>query len=87
MFGDMQQNWLEPAATVIRKLGGLDEAAEAAGTDKSWVSRWRQPKSNGGTDGLIPAKYQPLLLEWAREKGRPLRPEDFFRTSSNHQAA
>jgi len=74
----MHDEYLEPAASVIEKLGGLDEAAEAARVHKSQPTRWRSPVSKGGTGGLIPAKRQQLMLAWAREKGLPLRPEDFF---------
>jgi hypothetical protein len=83
----MDHEYLEPAASIIEKLGGLDAAAEAGRVHKSRASRWRMPQSKGGTGGLIPSKRQPLLLAWAREKGKPLQAEDFFCAAGDDQAA
>lgn len=83
----MHDEYLEPAATVIAKLGGLDAAAEAARVHKSQPTRWRLPVSKGGTGGLIPSKRQPLMLAYARERGLPLNAEDFFRQEQDWCAA
>jgi hypothetical protein len=57
---------LEPAYTVIEKLGGKSAVAQALSLDKSTLSRWCQP-SPQGTGGLIPQRYWPQLIEMARE--------------------
>lgn len=58
---------LDPAYTVIEKLGGKSEVSEALGLNKSTLSRWCQPKPLG-TDGMIPQRYWPQLIEMARDK-------------------
>jgi hypothetical protein len=58
---------LEPAYTVIEKLGGKSAVAQALNLDKSTLSRWCQP-SPQGTGGLIPQRYWPQLIEMAREQ-------------------
>jgi hypothetical protein len=56
---------LEPAYTVIEKLGGKSAVAQALSLDKSTLSRWCQP-SPQGTGGLIPQRYWPQLMQMAR---------------------
>lgn len=58
---------LEPAYTVIEKLGGKSSVAESLALDKSTLSRWCQPRPSG-TGGLIPQRYWPQLIEMAREQ-------------------
>lgn len=58
---------LEPAYSVIEKLGGKSAVAEALGLDKSTLTRWCQPKPMG-TGGLIPQRYWPQLIEMARSQ-------------------
>lgn len=58
---------LEPAYTVIEKLGGKGAVSDALGLDKSTLSRWCQPRP-GGTGGLIPQRYWPQLIDMAREQ-------------------
>lgn len=57
---------LEPAYTVIEKLGGKSQVAEQLGLHKSTLSRWCQPLPSG-TGGLIPQRYWPQLIEMARD--------------------
>jgi hypothetical protein len=56
---------LEPAYSVIEKLGGKSAVAQALSLDKSTLSRWCQP-SPQGTGGLIPQRYWPQLMQMAR---------------------
>jgi hypothetical protein len=58
---------LEPAYTVIEKLGGKSAVAQALSLDKSTLSRWCQP-SPQGTGGLIPQRYWPQLMQMARDQ-------------------
>lgn len=48
---------MEPATTLIQKLGGLTAVANVTGVDVHTVKRWRQNKDQGGTDGRIPRKH------------------------------
>lgn len=57
----------DPAFTVIEKLGGKSNVAEALKLDKSTLSRWCQPRPLG-TGGLIPQRYWPALIAMARSK-------------------
>ena len=59
---------LEPAFTVIERLGGKGNVAEALKLDKSTLSRWCQPRPNG-TGGMIPQRYWPALTKLARSCG------------------
>jgi hypothetical protein len=68
----------EPAATIIAKLGGVSEVATLATVDVSRVVRWRLPKEQGGTGGLIPMRHIPALLGAARERGLQLEAADFI---------
>jgi hypothetical protein len=65
---------------VIEKCGGPKVVSEWLGLDLSNVYRFTYSRSNGGTDGIIPAKHQAALLTKARENGIDLRPDDFFVT-------
>lgn len=59
---------LEPAFTVVEKLGGKSAVAAALNLDKSTLSRWCKP-APGGTGGLIPQRYWPQLIAMARKQG------------------
>lgn len=81
---------MEPASSIIKKLGGeaavtalLCEAAVRLGLPKLKVSytapyRWQHPRDKGGTDGLIPQRFHPVLLDYARAQDIPLSAEDFL---------
>lgn len=69
---------LNPAKNVFEKIGGPTEAAKMVGVERSTAYRWGYPKDKGGTGGLIPAEYQRVLLERARDRGLHLTPSDFF---------
>lgn len=71
-------NHLEPATTVIKKLGGVEATAAIVGVDCSRVRRWRLPRESGGTNGLIPARHHEALLSWARKHHKGLSYKDFF---------
>jgi len=66
------------ADQVIEKCGGVKRVAEWLDLELSTVYRFTYPRSQGGTDGVIPARHQPVLLQKARENAVDLRPEDFF---------
>jgi hypothetical protein len=66
------------AERIIKKCGGPRAVAEMLNVKEPTVYRWTYPKSRGGTDGLVPSRYQSRLLRSARLKGISLSPEDFF---------
>lgn len=69
---------MEPAASIIARLGGARAVAAATGTAYTAPYRWQHPVSRGGTGGAIPAKHIPTLLALAKRKGVRLRAEEFF---------
>lgn len=73
-----------PAEKVIQVCGGHEAVAEMCGVHVSRVYRWTYPIDRGGTGGIIPAKHQGKLLEEARRRDLPLKPEHFF--ASEHAA-
>jgi hypothetical protein len=70
---------LDPAHTIIKRLGGEAIVAEVTGTAYTAPYRWQHPLEKGGTGGLIPQRHHSALLEFARQKGKALRAEDFIR--------
>lgn len=51
----------DPAATVIRSLGGVRVLARALEVSPELVSQWQRPAIRGGTGGWIPRKWWPRL--------------------------
>jgi len=71
---------MEPAQTIVRKLGGPSEVAAIAGVHRTRVSNWMRPKDSGGTGGTIPLKHVRALIEAAKERGLDLSANDFLPT-------
>jgi len=69
---------MEPARSIIQKLGGPNAVAEIAGVHRTRVSNWMRPKASGGTGGTIPFKHVPSLLAAAKGKGLELGADDFL---------
>jgi len=59
---------MDPAYSVIERLGGKAEVAETLNLDKSTLSRWCQPRPMG-TGGVIPQRHWRALRQMAREQG------------------
>lgn len=57
---------MEPAYSVIEKLGGKSTVAEQLGLSKAQMTRWCAPADAGGTGGVIPQKYWAQLMQMAR---------------------
>lgn len=76
---------MNPAQTVITICGGFRAVAEMTGRDEISVRRWTYPKDRGGTGGLIPSECQQVLLDAAKGRKLPLRPEHFF-NMTRHEA-
>ena len=69
---------LEPASSIISRLGGLSIVQSVTGASRTRVYRWTQPKEKGGTGGIIPLSHAPKLLSYARESGVALSANDFL---------
>ena len=68
----------EPAASVIARLGGLSRVAIVCDLHISTVQRWRMAKAKGGTGGVIPAKYMPVLLREAEHASINITAKDMI---------
>lgn len=69
---------MEPAKSIIKKLGGPTIVAKEIGLSRVTVSRWGASKSKGGTNGFIPYSHVPKLLKFAREREVELSASDFI---------
>jgi hypothetical protein len=69
---------MEPAASIIKKLGGEAVVAAVTGRADTAPYRWQYSREKGGTDGLIPQKYHLALLEYAGQHGIDLSAADFL---------
>ncbi|WP_408636239.1 carph-isopro domain-containing protein [Pelagibacterium flavum] len=78
---------MEPASTIITKLGGPNAVAEITGVHRTRVSNWKRSKAVGGTGGTIPFNHVPKLLDAARERGIPLSADDFLPAPKEESAA
>ena len=78
---------LDPAKTIIARLGGIKIVAEITGRDKSRVSRWMYPVERGGTGGLIPQREAVKLLQYAENHGVRLKAADFLQPPTPARAA
>ncbi len=79
-------NHLEPARTIIGKLGGPEKVARITGRHVSRVYRWMYPTDRGGTGGIIPHGEARKMLAFAEDEGLPLAPSDFFQSPSSATA-
>ena len=59
----------EPAATIIRALGGVRAVAIALGVSPEYVSKWNRPALRGGTGGFIPEIRRKGIYLLARKLG------------------
>jgi hypothetical protein len=69
---------MEPAQTIITKLGGVSVVAAALGVHRTRVSNWQRPREKGGTGGLVPQRHHRALLDFALERGKALTAEEFL---------
>ena len=69
---------MQPAQTIIQKLGGPSAVAKIVGVHRTRVSSWQRPRATGGTGGRVPQDHIPALLRHARENGVELSAVDFL---------
>lgn len=74
----LQVAGMEPASTIIGKLGGDTAVAAIVGVHRTRVANWKRPKEVGGTGGMIPFKHAPALIAAANAKGIHLSADDFL---------
>jgi hypothetical protein len=63
------------AREIIEKFGGQSALAKALGKGQTTVSYWAKT-------GVIPARWQPLVLDLARQKGIALEASDFMHSKT-----
>jgi hypothetical protein len=83
----MSEKQLEPARTVLSKIGGVEVASKVTGKHVSRIYRWTYPRDKGGTGGVVPHDDATKLLEHAKANQIDLTAEDFFALASEGQAA
>ncbi|MHA4731216.1 hypothetical protein [Ensifer adhaerens] len=71
----------EPANTIIKKFKGLKPLAEVTGVTVHSVMRWRKPREQGGTGGVVPHWHIDEILRAAQERGIDIREIDFLPVS------
>jgi hypothetical protein len=70
---------MNSAQSVIQRFGGQTALAEAIGKPQSTVQYWSRT-------GIIPVKWQSLVLEAARQKGIEVVPSDFIAMSVKEES-
>lgn len=60
---------MEPAHSIITKLGGPSKVANYVGVHRTRVSNWMRSKEQGGTGGTIPARHFHRVMQMANEMG------------------
>ncbi|WP_039952768.1 hypothetical protein [Bartonella melophagi] len=69
----------ETAKLIITYLGGYQAVANIINRNVVVVRKWTYPfEKREGKGGIIPAKYQVMLLNYAKSNNIDLRPDDFF---------
>jgi hypothetical protein len=69
---------MEPAITIISRLGGFAKVATIVGVHRTRVYGWTWPQNKGGTGGVIPQTHIPKLIEAAEADGIKLDGNDFL---------
>jgi hypothetical protein len=75
--------FLQPAASIIDRFGGAETVQSITGASRTRVYRWTQPKSAGGTGGVIPMQHAVKLLAHAREKNIAVTADDFLASENS----
>lgn len=60
---------MEPASTIIDRLGGVGAVAAIAGVHRTRVSNWKRSREAGGTGGRIPQSHHLAILKAAKAAG------------------
>lgn len=65
-----KEEYLEPAASVIKMLGGVVKVSKIVNRHPSRICDWRISRERGGTGGEIPTAALPKLRKAAKEIGK-----------------
>jgi hypothetical protein len=74
---------MEPAQTIIAKLGGVNAVSKITGVHRTRVFAWKRSRATGGTDGRIPQSHIETMIAFARENGIELSLADFFASEAS----
>lgn len=74
----LQNPRLDPARSIVERLGGEIKVSRITRSSLSTPYSWQYPKEKGGTGGNIPQRHHRTLLDYARENRIPLKAEDFL---------
>jgi hypothetical protein len=69
---------MEPAASIINRLGGALNVAGVLGLSKSAPGKWLIDRRDGGSGGMIPQRHIEPLIRYARSQRIRLGPADFY---------
>lgn len=72
---------MDPASSIIKRLGGEAVVSQITETAYTAPYRWQYSREKKGTGGVIPQRYHRTLLDYARSKGIRLRADDFLAAS------
>jgi hypothetical protein len=78
---------MEPARSIIERLGGEAAVSKITGTAYTAPYRWQHSKAKGGTGGLIPQRYHRLIIDYARQHGIKIKASDFLPAAKPEKAA
>lgn len=78
---------MEPADTIIQKLGGAPAVALACGIHRTRVYAWKRSRADGGTGGRIPQDHHRKLLDLAQSLGVELDANDFLPIENGDDSA
>lgn len=77
---------LEPAASVIKELGGAPVVAKHLGVNPTTVRRFQYPKEKSGTGGFVPNEYIFSLLMFSVKIGKPIEIERIILTPEQRKS-
>jgi hypothetical protein len=69
---------MEPASSIIKKLGGEAIVSKVTKTAYTAPYRWQYPRARGGTGGIVPQRHHRKLLTFAQQNDIGLKAEDFL---------
>lgn len=69
---------MEPASTIIERLGGPTAVARKLGVHRVTVSKWKRSRKAGGTGGSIPQRHHRAILKAAKEANAPISADDLL---------
>lgn len=78
MKGPKKVHYLEPAASIVKRMGGVIAACDALDLHSTTIYSWMKPKSLGGTGGKIPSTRAWACIAAAKALGNVVSPAEFL---------